>query len=184
MTIRFITMLTLGLFISACGSNSSGVPSNKTLDELDGSESEKLCEFTLDLMEEMTSSSSMKRGLCSLQGFMMEQTGFGTCEDVRDECMNTDIDFDDDFDEDFEDEAFCSSEGLDVPAGCDVTVGEFEDCLVAMRDTMLDAFADVTCDSLRAGEGENPFEEDGVDIFDFESVPECAALAERCEIFE
>lgn len=179
MTIRFISALalalSLGIVTTACGS-SSGVDGNKPLNELTRDDNEKLCEYTADLMKDVFDGTNARRALCSFQGFAFEQSGLGTCEDLRDECMKDDDDLDDEFDDGF---TVCDDDDdfLDFPETCDVTVKEFEDCIRAMRDRMKDAFSDITCDSLRSEEGENIFD----DLYDPSNIPACESVVERCE---
>lgn len=183
MPIRFIHILAVALLISACGS-SSGVDTKKPLNEISADESEKLCEYMAGVMSELGTDSSIQRSLCSEKGFMFELAGLGKCESVRDECMRDDmvIGFDDGFGE------ICDGVGFEIPVHCDVTVGEFESCIRAMRDSLRDLLSGHTCSSMRSGElgdfvlGEDEDEDEDAPRFDL--LPECASLTARCELFD
>lgn len=174
MKIRLISALAIGLLTSACGS-SSGVDGNKPLSELTKDDAERLCEFAADLMEDVASATDTKRIGCTYQGIFVERAGRGTCEEVRDECLETELD-DDDFIEDEVDD-FCDDDSFDFAPSCDVTVKEFEDCMKAVRDRMRDSFKNVTCDKLREAGEDDDFD----DFDDVSGLPECRDLAERCD---
>lgn len=137
----FGLLAVVALGLNACGDGgdgggSSGVPDSTNVTELTESQKTALCEEFADRFKPI--SENLKAPSCAIEGIIAEMSGGGeTCEDARDACLAKEDDG----------EAEDCSMQEDIPEDCDITVGEYRDCLDAYAGQVKDLAADITCDS-------------------------------------
>jgi len=170
------------------GSVSSGISSEKKVDELDAGEREQLCEAGQAALDE---------AIVDLQGLTCRSVGLGAyvvaltasedgvaaCEEAVSGCESGEGE------PAFEvEETDCSSEEDQIPAGCTASVGEMETCISDMVEETSARASEVelpTCGEIEQflkDAAENPMEgEEEVDVdVDPQDVPSCAKLPEIC----
>jgi hypothetical protein len=119
------------------GGGSSGVPDSTKVTELTESEKTALCEEFADRFKPV--SEDLKIPSCSIDGIIAEMSGDGatTCEEARDACLAQEDDG----------EAQDCSMNEEIPENCDITVGEYRDCIDAYAGQVKNLASQITCDS-------------------------------------
>lgn len=140
--ISFVSGLLLVLGLVGCGGDDlKSVDRDKSMSEISVAESQTICENVAASVD----TGAMVRGSCYLAGLLASSFDESiSCEDTAQECI---------------DEA--GSEGIDLacesltqadvdalPAcAAMVTLGEFQDCQIALAEASVDFFEQITCES-------------------------------------
>lgn len=135
-----MTLATLALSAAACGNDgpiSTGLSRDKQLSELTDADARTACsniaaeDLSLDLSREQE---------CTLAGVYSSETPAG-CEEVRTACLAAEP-----TEPEPTEPTDCSGATAEDVAGCDATVGEFEDCLNAQYTGQVDYLNALSCD--------------------------------------
>ncbi len=143
-----------------CSGTSVDLPfdDDKEMNELTTSELKEVCTVGLEAFQD-----AYGEDICSLQGVMASVTSKGSCEEVRDACMNETFN-----------PANCETPDETAPAECDVTVGELEAC---MNDTLgqIDDMPSFSCSTTM-----EELMEIQQDELNFSPSSSCDVINERC----
>jgi hypothetical protein len=164
----------------------TGLPEEKPVAELTEAEGEQLCEATQMAADDLVSSWLAPESLCTVVGLSLavmlggEESFQDVCEATRDACIEdppeelTMLDAEDSLD--------VSECDVNVPEGCDATVGDFESCIGAVFGELEQVFAPLSsCNTTpeAAQEALMGFENmDGAEITT--DLPQCEAV-EACD---
>lgn len=163
------------LALAGCGGDdddgsgdTSGVDSGSTLDELSDAEATDLCEWSAGLID----TQAIVDFTCYVTAIVASQQDENiVCEEFAAQCI--------DETEPPSDAIECAVDaGVDLPAcASEVTVGDFEDCLTAFADQLLDVIGDISCDSA--------LEDLPEDVGDMPLPDACTAIQDVCpDLFE
>jgi hypothetical protein len=135
-----------------CGSVAdSGVKESRQLGALDASEAQKLCEYRRDLS---TDSLGSERNFCTLQALQQEVKA-ADCHAAIAACVASD-----DYETQLTDDVSCagatSADFVSRPAGCSVTVGEYESCIEQWLRTLGTFTKTLSCDQVESAEVPEP----------------------------
>jgi hypothetical protein len=152
----------------------TGLPEATQLKDITATEAASACESLQDSVERRMTALLTERRLCEMIGAFSSTTE-AACQSVADQCVQQNLAAD-------AQEGFDVSEGLECNggaanfAGCDVTVGEYEDCLSAQLSQVEAMFKSISC--AQAG---------SFDGFDAEAmlgtpadVPACERITAEC----
>lgn len=161
-SIGICAVLSFGL--AACGGDddgggSSGVSSSTKISDLTEAQEKSLCEELNDKLKPLNE--NLKSAPCVAEGLASEAQGAGTCEEVRASCI-------DDADDPIAPDDCSVSEAA---SDCDLTVGDYRECLDAMLKQAEDVFGKITCKS------------DPADLENLEEPPTpeaCKKIDEQC----
>lgn len=193
--ISFIAVVA-SLSVAACGGESdsegsggttvsSGIDSQKQVDELEPADSVKFCEATQEAMEEafvpLLDLTCASVGLSAY--IFAESDAVATCEQAVSDCKSGDSG-----DAPAVEETDCSDEDNQIPSGCTASVGELEECLGDFLDELV---AESKKIELPACSGIEEYlknaaeqEQDSSDVEEQElepsDVPSCAKLPAVC----
>jgi hypothetical protein len=160
------------LALAGCGGDddgsgdTSGVDSSSTLDELTAAEANDFCEWSAGLID----TQAIVDFTCYVAAIVASQQSEDVvCEDFAADCI--------DQTEPPSDAIECQVDA-DLPdCASEVTVGEFEDCLIAFVDQLVDIIDDVSCDTA--------LEDLPEDIGDVALPAACMSIQEVCpDLFE
>lgn len=152
---------------AACGGDDddggSGVDADKTLLEATDEEIVEMCEWYVGQLE----TEDIVDFECHLIALQLSSSADG-CTQVFDECFAAATD-----DGDAVRPTCVAPEELQAMPACaaEVSVGEYESCIVAFAEQFAGAAEAATCDATV---------EELLDSVDFLNLPECAALEEAC----
>jgi hypothetical protein len=152
----------------------TGLPEATQLKDVSATQAASACENLQDSVESRMTALLTERRLCEMIGAFSSTTA-AECEQVADTCVQQNLAAD-------AQGSFDVSEGLDCDsgaanfAGCDVTVGEYEDCLSAQLSQVETLFKSFTC--AKAGTFTDFDAEDMLATPD--SVPACERLTAEC----
>lgn len=140
--ISFVSGLLLVLGLVACGGDDlASVDRDKSMSEISVTESQTICENVAASVD----TGAMVRGSCYLAGLLASSIDESiNCEDTAQECIDA-----------------AGSEGVDLacesltqadvdalPAcAAMVTLGEFQDCQIALAEASVDFFEQITCEA-------------------------------------
>jgi len=154
----------------------TGLPEATELKDLSSAQAASACENLQDSVQRRMASMFTERRVCELYGAFSSTTA-SECKTLADACVEQGAG-------QIEQDQFDVSEGLDCNAGatdfagCNVTVGEYEDCLSAQLSQVEDLFNSFTC--AKAGAVSMEDFDFGASLSTPASVPACERLAAEC----
>lgn len=156
--IAFVSLFAL----PACedGGFDTGVEKSKTLEELDDSDQDRICEAAMEELEEAFTADDAQLLGCAIAGTISAEFAsddpVGACQEAYDACLQEPLEEEENVGEEWTD--------CEIPQ-CEATVGQLEACFdesLAAFDEVIAAARDFRCDDVLTS-GESPLEEAMVD---------------------